>query len=107
MPVISVRTIIAHCKLCFIPVTRGSHQRCQGPSDSSTILPCEGALCLIPYDFDGVPIVVLARVEIVVNLVESSNAIDEFISAEVVRAGKSKFQRSLVSGLKLAGYIPT
>ena len=90
MPVISVRAVIAHCKLCLIPVTRGSHQRCQGPGDSSTILPGEGALCLIPYDLYVVPIIVLARVEIMVNLIKSSNAIDEFLCAEVVRAGKLK-----------------
>ena len=90
MSVISVRAVVAHCKLCLIPVARGSHQRCQGPGDSSTILPGEGALCLIPYDLDVVPIVVLARVEIVVNLVESSNAIDKLLCAEVVRAGRFK-----------------
>ena len=105
MPIISVRAIVAHCKLCFIPVPRRSHERCQGPGDSSTILPCEGAFCLIPYDFDGVPIIVLARVETVVNLIESSNAIDKFLCAEMVRSGRGSKVVSFWLELAGAAYI--
>ena len=84
MAVISVRAIVAHCKLCFVPVTRGSHQWCQRPSDSSTILPCEGAFGLIPYDLDRVPLVLLLiAVEVTVNLVESRNTVDEGLCAEM------------------------
>ena len=43
---------------------------------------------MIPYDLDVVPIVVLSRVEIAIYLVESSNAINKFLCAEVVRAGR-------------------
>ena len=88
MPVILVRAVIAHCKLGLIPVTRGSHQWCQGPSDSGTVLPCEGALGLIPNDLHTVPIIVLPRcMEGMVNLKEARNAINEFLRAEMVTAG--------------------
>ena len=88
MPVILVRAVIAHCKLGLIPVTRGSHQWCQGPSDSGTVLPCEGTLVLIPNDFNAVPIIVLPRcMEVMVDLKEARNAINEFLRAEMVTAG--------------------
>ena len=91
MAVIFVRAVIAHSKLGLIPVTRGSHQWCQGPSDSSTILPCEGTLVLIPNDFNAVPVIVLPRcMEIMVNLKETRNTIDKFICAEVVTAGRER-----------------
>ena len=59
MPFIFVRAIIAHCKLCFIPAAGCSTQWCQGPGDSSTILPFEGAFVLCPFDLDSVPLVLL------------------------------------------------
>ena len=86
MPIISVRAVIAHYKLGFIPITRGSHQWCQGPGDSSTILPCEGTLGLIPDDFNSVPVVVsLIAMEIKVNLVEARDAIHKLLCAEMMR----------------------
>ena len=91
MPVISVRAVIAHCKLGLIPVTRGSHQWCQGPSDSGTVLPCEGTLVLIPNDFNAVPIIVLPRsMEVVVNFKETRNTIHKFVCAEMVTAGTGR-----------------
>ena len=91
MPVILVRAVIAHCKLGLIPVTRGSHQWCQGPSDSGTVLPCEGTLVLIPNDFNAVPIIVLPRsMEVMVNLKETRNTIDKLLCAEVVTAGTGR-----------------
>ena len=86
MPVISVRAIVAHRKLRFVPATRGSHQRCQGPGDSSPILPCEGTFGLIPCDFDRVPLVVLPiGVDIAVHLIEARNTIDVGLCAEMFR----------------------
>ena len=89
MAIVFVRTVIAHCKLGLIPVTRGSHQWCQGPSDSGTVLPCEGTLVLIPNDFNAVPIIMVPRcMEVMVDLKETRNTIDKLLCAEVVTAGR-------------------
>ena len=90
MPIISVRAVIAHYKLGFIPITRGSHQWCQGPGDSSTVLPCEGTFGLIPDDFNIIPVVVLLiAVEMDVNLVEARYAIHKLLCGEMMGPDRS------------------
>ena len=78
VPIVFVGAVVPHRKLCVIPTTWRSHHRGQSPSDSSTILPCEGAFVVVPCYFNRVPVtLLLGGVEHVVNLVEARDASDE------------------------------
>ena len=82
MSVIPVGTVIAHSKLCHVPVARGSHHWCQSPGDSSSILPLECTLVLIPGDFNRVPVIMIdTTVKVVVNVIEARDPIYEGIIA--------------------------